>query len=659
MSRVSLTVQIELLSDTIFSSGYSIPGGEDISVKLSEDGKPYLSGSTMKGLLRETAENYLAWTDADENILYELFGKENCADSNSVRRLVFSDWTVDEQNTAVPQEEWISARTFTELENDVVKQGSLRMASCLNSGIVMTGTIICDSQDAELLKEIIPFLKWAGLLRNRGFGKIKVTVTGSRELKISHIIESASLLRYRIQLKTPLSVSSLTGNTQTENYLNTRNYIPGTTIRGMVMSQLALTEPEWFEENKTALLTDSTRFSGAYPVMDEMAAVPAPMGFYEDKAQSDFYSVLHKDVEPAHKRAKFGAFCVQRDAVLFGMSPQMDSSMRIQRRSQNKEQEVFTSRVLCADDTVWEGYIQLDQPELAEHISKTFTDIIHLGANHYAGHGLCEVVTLDAPKQPNWGMASYSDTDTIPETLYMLLLSPTVMQKEGISVGLDEIKLENLLGVDRVEIVKCATSITEINTYNRTWRCYAPSEMMYEKGSLFQFKCTPAPKPETLKCLERTGLGIRRAEGFGQVLFLKNFEQIKNYYKPEQQSNADTRPEPTTQRQKRCKWLLEEKVPLGKGSYKLSKSQIGSIQQWVQTAIADGGNTDKLDEFFQHNMEDRSPDYTKRFEKIREKIAEIMKDPDIADKLPEDTPIERLRLISEWIDLSRKGDNRP
>ncbi|MGM9623679.1 MAG: RAMP superfamily CRISPR-associated protein, partial [Butyricicoccus porcorum] len=69
MSRVCLTVQMKLSSDTIFSSGYSIPGGEDISIKRTEDGMPYLSGSTMKGLLRETIENYLVWTKSDETIL--------------------------------------------------------------------------------------------------------------------------------------------------------------------------------------------------------------------------------------------------------------------------------------------------------------------------------------------------------------------------------------------------------------------------------------------------------------------------------------------------------------------------------------------------------------------------------------------------------------
>lgn len=655
MSCVCLTVQMKLLSDTIFSSGYSIPGGEDISIQRAENGKPYLPGSTMKGLLRETTENYLVWTSSDESILHKLFGEGNCENSTGKRRLVFSDWTIEEKKTKLPQEEWVSTRTFTALENDIVKQGSLRTASCLNNGIVLSGTIICDSQDEELLNNVIPFLKSVGLLRNRGFGKVATEVIRSYPLTNTYNIPSASLLRYRIRLKTPLSISSITGNTKNENYLDTRNYISGTAVRGMVMSQLALIEPEWFEANKDALLTDSTRFLGAYPVVDETVAVPTPMGFYEDKKQENFYTVLHQDVEPGHKRAKIGAFCIQKDSILTGISPEMDSSMRIQRGNQNKEQQVFTSRVLCAD-TDWEGYIQLDRPELAAHITKAFTDTIHLGASHYAGHGLCEVLTLDAVKQPNWGMPSYSETNLVPKTIYMLLLSPTSMRKNGIAVGLDGTKLSELLGV-KVEVSKCATSVTEINTFNRTWRCYAPSEIMYEKGSLFQLHCTPVPDARALKHLEKTGLGIRRAEGFGQVLFLKDFDQIENYEKPKPNAEIHHSPEAKTQRQKRCEWLLETKLPVGSGRYTLSKSQIGSIQAWVHTAIADGGNTEKLDEFFRHNIEDRSPEYTKRFEIIKKTIDDIMEDAAIAELLPNDTPIERLMLISEWIDLSRKGAN--
>ena len=37
---VTIQVTMELLSDTIFGSGYSIPGGEDVAVCRDEGGYP-------------------------------------------------------------------------------------------------------------------------------------------------------------------------------------------------------------------------------------------------------------------------------------------------------------------------------------------------------------------------------------------------------------------------------------------------------------------------------------------------------------------------------------------------------------------------------------------------------------------------------------------
>ena len=59
---VTIQVTMELLSDAIFGSGYSVPGGEDVAVCRDERGYPYFKGSTLKGLLRESLENLAAWT---------------------------------------------------------------------------------------------------------------------------------------------------------------------------------------------------------------------------------------------------------------------------------------------------------------------------------------------------------------------------------------------------------------------------------------------------------------------------------------------------------------------------------------------------------------------------------------------------------------------
>ena len=77
MNRVKLTVTMQLLSDTILGSGYSVPGGEDIAVCKDAMGYPYMKGSTFKGLLRESMRNWLSWTGEAAERLSELMGEES------------------------------------------------------------------------------------------------------------------------------------------------------------------------------------------------------------------------------------------------------------------------------------------------------------------------------------------------------------------------------------------------------------------------------------------------------------------------------------------------------------------------------------------------------------------------------------------------------
>ena len=84
--RVTLGVTMELCSDAIFGSGFSIPGGEDIAVCQDGAGYPYLKGSTFKGLLRESLENLLAWTGAGGSAAGELFGESGWEGAADGRR---------------------------------------------------------------------------------------------------------------------------------------------------------------------------------------------------------------------------------------------------------------------------------------------------------------------------------------------------------------------------------------------------------------------------------------------------------------------------------------------------------------------------------------------------------------------------------------------
>ena len=185
---MQLLVHMQLESDTIFGNGMSMPGGEDICVQTDLQGFPFLKGSTLKGIFREELINLLSWMKMPEeeaiDTVRNLMG-ESGADDTSSRKLVFSDLTMHpdvieriEREEGITSQEIIEMltylRTFTELEDGIAKGESLRTARCIKKGLNFYGTCTCAKDDVEIVQEVLRLIKWAGSMRSRGFGKVRV-----------------------------------------------------------------------------------------------------------------------------------------------------------------------------------------------------------------------------------------------------------------------------------------------------------------------------------------------------------------------------------------------------------------------------------------------------------------------------------------------------
>ena len=70
-----------------------------------------------------------------------------------------------------------NVRTFTEIEeNGIAAKGTLRRARCVNEGISFYSSLSCPEEEKKLVTEVLGMIKWVGSMRNRGFGKIRITV---------------------------------------------------------------------------------------------------------------------------------------------------------------------------------------------------------------------------------------------------------------------------------------------------------------------------------------------------------------------------------------------------------------------------------------------------------------------------------------------------
>ena len=185
-----MRIKMTLLSDAVFGNGRSIPGQEDISVLFDEKGFPYLKGSTWKGIFREELNNILLWNGRSEKeadgILTELLGCSGDTRISDDGKIRFSDLRIpDGVRAAVLSQEGIDPeetkeafsyiRTFTAIDvNGMTKAGSLRNCRCLKKGLVFYGEVDCPKESWQMVEDVLGLIKWAGTLRSRGFGKVKM-----------------------------------------------------------------------------------------------------------------------------------------------------------------------------------------------------------------------------------------------------------------------------------------------------------------------------------------------------------------------------------------------------------------------------------------------------------------------------------------------------
>lgn len=648
--RVTLKMNMLLQSDTILGSGYSIPGGEDIAVCQDKKGYPYMKGSVFKGLLRESMENLALWTGKSRDDIDKMTGLAGWNGEAEERRIHVTALKL----ISAPEnpQDCYEMRTFTSLENGIVKDGTLRTATCISRGNSFSGELICSEQDTEFIQQAIAGIKWVGTLRNRGFGRVLFKSELKKENLHTNVIGEAKCIHYRLKTILPVIVTDI--NRSKGYHYETQGYIPGSAVRGMVAGFLAANNPEWFLENKKALLRN-TKFLDVVPVRGKNPVIPAIKGFYEKKDGSDFQSVLKNgELSLGVKRAGLGSFCSLNEGKISYWTAETAGTTRIRKERNDEEKLMFQSHYLC-ENQEFDGYIILSDENMASEISKAFTEYIWLGADRYEGFGKCEVISLDVCEEPEWRKEyGYHIGDKVGNTLYMLAVSPICMLDEmGQPCGINGAEIADKLKIESVNIEYSSTSVSDYHTYNRTWRCSSATVRMYDRGSIFKLITSSEVQVEKLLELQKKGIGIRKAEGCGQILFLRAdiYENLQGKVAME---NKETETETVSVRRAGCCWIMNQQEDwIGK----ISRSQLGEIQGLLEKALAADGDTEELEKYFNKNIHERGARHGERFEKIQKFIKNVLQTPlmtTLGVKCT-DTKEKKLELLCMLFDYSRKG----
>jgi len=603
--RMILNVRMELLSDCLFYTGVGMSGGGQMAVVRDADGYPYLKSTTFRGILRESIRNVLAWTadekgsgEAAQKTLETLFGTRGIT-APQPRELQFTSLRL----VQLPEDaaSCFSSRTFITMEDGREKIGSLRSCAVIRKGLVLEGTLRCAREDEALVRSGLSAIKWVGSMSQAGLGYVRVH---SRELpeeqgrKAARISADCRCLRYVLHTETPVRIRDLRESSKL--YQETGNRIPGAAVRGMVMEALSEKDPAWFAENRQALL-GGVRFLDAVPNPAALTAIPSLMGFYEDKTAAVLESVVADGAFHAgYKRAGLGSFCAFCGETIEYWDAESSEMVRKSEKTTEeqaaggknvREKRIFFTRFL-AEGQDFEGYILLDEKAPAAEIAAVLDGALWIGAERHSGFGLCSVKALEAMDVPLWETAyGYSAQDTPGEHLYLALLSSATMLNEwGEPCGIHEGVLAEKLGVNTVEILYCSTGLEEVGGYNRTRNCALPQMRMYRAGSLFHLKCDTAPAAERLRAIQREGLGIRREEGCGAVLFLRPelYEALaaKRELSPEL---SEKKRQAAVLRRAKYRWVMKNAQKMR--AFRLTGTDIHLLQASGERSLAqnDGG----------------------------------------------------------------------
>ena len=368
----------------------------------------------------------------------------------------------------------------------------------------------------------------------------------------------ASYYKYTIQALTPIRIadnaSSQSGQT------DTLTFIPGSTIRGLFISSLASAQK--LDSYKKALFTDQVCFLNAYLTTGEHTLIPSPKGFYEDKKISKGEKKVENVViagkfTEGHKRASLGRYCyiaaskneASNDCIYY-YSVDTGSDLKINIKNQqefetdkanvseetaakdnstepakSEKQSLFRSEYMSAEQ-YFQGYIRLsDNESLNQEIKQLLAEdkIIYLGNGRSAGLGKVRIFnteTIDSiPYQ--------ADIQSESNECYMMLLSDTVMRdEEGEYTGLNLTELETKLGVTNLKVSYASTSVRNVKGYNSKLGAPLPSVVMYSAGSVFHLSYTGTISKEAMKKVCDEGIGVRKNEGFGRVMFPVAYEKI-------------------------------------------------------------------------------------------------------------------------------------
>lgn len=354
-------------------------------------------------------------------------------------------------------------------------------------------------------------------------------------------------LPYTLSLQAPAVLTSLRGD---PNSLRTLLYIPGSTLRGFAAQKLNRSSDD--ANFREFIFNGTVRFLNAYPCTESRRTLPTPVSWRIDKHRLDKHTdtINSWDLAAFDKDSTWPAeslsvlpepFITIGAARPCRVTPTLGSRIHQQRdrsyghawkeicdRQEKKHGEVFSIEFLESDQD-FDGLIQIqaENEHNWEKLAQTIKDILQppilIGRSRRGGYGGNATITWRKTRDREVDGQGLIQADLSKNFEFQALLTSNYIGRNQHTGQIDPAYLVTEIEEvfeKNIQIIRECLAFELVGGFNRKWRLEIPQTLTCSAGSVLILKTKTPIFITTLQSIENAGLGERRADGFGRVVFL-------------------------------------------------------------------------------------------------------------------------------------------
>ena len=499
------------------------------TTEFHASGFPMIRARTIKGLLRESAQDILEITG--ENVsLDDLFGISDRGELNTQLRIsnayiqnwdkIKNELTHFNAYTEKIKEYYSEEIQQTSIEESgIAKDASLRNYRLVKSNNIFEALIEFDKENLEFLNKVCLNLRYAGTRRNRGWGRISVSITESDldnviESTTNKILDTSTRIGVKIKTIDPVILGSQLGD---QNTVNSQLEISGNHLRGIIIQEYLNNSGRIDDDFLEFFFSGKIKFNSLSLKNSEAL----PLHYHYEKSDQDKVVLnvfelekakITKITKPIGQKYILNSneyeVCTPRSTANFHNSRKDNRAAGRSTKDMN-EGGIFYYEALDANQ-VFEGSIEGDMKLLNKLANLLPTKLsTQIGKSRSTQYGTIELELMPLEtSNVNFNLNS--------ENEYLLhLLSPTILINQNGLNTCDEFtlieELKPILG--NITIVHRAVAFSKLEQYNQIWKNKSGKHDVLKEGSGWVIKLDEnrGDIPNTFY------IGAHNVQGFGRL----------------------------------------------------------------------------------------------------------------------------------------------